>query len=159
MNWMENQEIWILFLFGWSILQNQNDYTEDNPLLLLPDPDLFQMWNQWAKSPFTPSGSINSAMMSAILFSLNTMESLANGLQLNSGVIQLRSMRTVLLASSQSSHSVDADAWCKRALTCDTLEQTCVEWAECVEAEEPGDGLSEIIQWIIPLIPVQDVYR
>ena len=46
----------------------------------------------------------NSAMMLAILFSLKSMEMLGNGLQPQSG------------ASSQSCRSVDADAWCKRAL-------------------------------------------
>ena len=51
-----------------------------------------------------------------ILFSLKTVESLENRLQTNSGATPLFSMRTVLLASSQSCRSVDADAWCKQAL-------------------------------------------
>ena len=44
-------------------------------------------------------------MTLAILLSLKSMEMLENGLQIHSG------------ASSQSCHSVDADAWCKRALS------------------------------------------
>ena len=46
----------------------------------------------------------HSTMMLAILFSLKSMETLENGLQTHSG------------ASLQSCCSVDADAWCKRAL-------------------------------------------
>ena len=62
----------------------------------------------------------NSAMKLAILFSLKTMESLKNGLQPNSGVTPLFSMRTVSLASSQSCCCIDADAGCKQALNfCD----------------------------------------
>ena len=56
-------------------------------------------------------------MMLAILFSLKTMESLQNGLQPHSGATPLFSIRTVLLASSQSFHNTDADAWCKWELT------------------------------------------
>ena len=55
-------------------------------------------------------------MILATLFSLKTMESLKNGLQPHSGATPLFFMRTVLLASSQTCHSIDADAWCKRAL-------------------------------------------
>ena len=58
----------------------------------------------------------NSAMTLLILFSLKIMELLENGLRHRSGVTPLFSMRTVLLASSRSCHSVDADAWCKQAL-------------------------------------------
>ena len=43
-------------------------------------------------------------MTLAILFSLKTMETLENGLQTHSEV------------SSQSCYSIDAEAWCKRAL-------------------------------------------
>ena len=59
----------------------------------------------------------NAAMTLAILFSLKTMESLENGLQSKSGATPLFSMRTESQASSQSCHSVDADAWYKRTLT------------------------------------------
>ena len=58
----------------------------------------------------------NSAMTLAILFSLKSMESLENRLQPHSGVTPLFSMRTESQESSQSCCSVDADAWCKRAL-------------------------------------------
>ena len=61
-----------------------------------------------------------SAMTLVILFSLQTMESLERGLQPQSGATQLFSMKTILLASSQSCCSVDADAWCKRALNIST---------------------------------------
>ena len=47
---------------------------------------------------------------------LKTMELLENRLQPDSGVTPLFSMRTVSLALSQSCSSIDADAWCKRAL-------------------------------------------
>ena len=57
----------------------------------------------------------NSVMMLVILFSLKTMGSLENELQLHSGVTPLISMRTESLASSQSCCSIDTDAWCKRA--------------------------------------------
>ena len=78
-----------------------------------------------SKDPFTPKRQRqrcdNSLMMLAILFSLKTMESLANILQPHSGATPLFSMRTELQASSQSCRSVDADAWCKRALN-DVME-------------------------------------
>ena len=45
------------------------------------------------------------------------MEILENGLQTHSGATPLFSIRTELLATSQSCCSVDADAWCKRAPT------------------------------------------
>ena len=51
----------------------------------------------------------NAVMTLAILLSLNTMESLQNGLQSYSGVTQLFSMRAVSIALP----SVDADAWYK----------------------------------------------
>ena len=47
----------------------------------------------------------HSAMMLAILFSLQTMETLENGFQILSE------------ASSQSCRSVEADVWCKRTIT------------------------------------------
>ena len=40
-----------------------------------------------------------------------------NGLQCHSGAAPLFLMKTVLLASLQSCHSIDADVWCKWALT------------------------------------------
>ena len=52
----------------------------------------------------------NSATTLVILISLKTMELIKNGLQPHSGVTPLFSMTTVLLASSQSCRSVDADA-------------------------------------------------
>ena len=55
-------------------------------------------------------------MTLAILFSLKMMESLENGLQPQSGVIPLFLITTELLASPQSCHNIEADAWCKRAL-------------------------------------------
>ena len=58
----------------------------------------------------------NSVMMLVILFSLKSVESLENRLQPRSGATSLFSMRTESLASSLSCCSVDADAWCKRAL-------------------------------------------
>ena len=45
------------------------------------------------------------------------MEMLENGFQSDSGATALISMKTELLAPSQSCCSVDADAWCKRAPT------------------------------------------
>ena len=68
------------------------------------------------KGVFIPSISVNTAMTLAILFSLKTMESLQNGFATHFQVTPLISMRTESLASSQSGRSVDADAWCKRAL-------------------------------------------
>ena len=59
----------------------------------------------------------NTAMTLAILFSLKSVELLENGLQTYSGVTPLFSMRTESQVSSQSCHSIDADAWCKWALT------------------------------------------
>ena len=60
-------------------------------------------------------------MMPAIPFSLKTIESLQNGVTTYFQVTPLITMRTKLQASSQSCRSVDADAWCKWALTmCDT---------------------------------------
>ena len=47
---------------------------------------------------------------------IETKELPENGLQLQSGVTPLFSMRTVLLVSLQSCHNIDADAWCKQAL-------------------------------------------
>ena len=46
----------------------------------------------------------------------NSAMTLHNGFATNFQVSPLFSMRTVLLASSQSGRSFDADAWCKRAL-------------------------------------------
>ena len=60
--------------------------------------------------------SDNFVMMLAILFSVKTIESLENGYQPYSGATPMFSMRTELLASSQSCGSIDADALCKRAL-------------------------------------------
>ena len=57
----------------------------------------------------------NSAMTLAMLFSLKTMESLENGLQPHSEATPLFSMRAVSPVSSQSFHSIDFEAWCKRA--------------------------------------------
>ena len=54
--------------------------------------------------------------MIAILFSLKTMESLQIGVTTHFWATPSFSMKTVLLASLQSYRSVDADAWCKRAL-------------------------------------------
>ena len=62
------------------------------------------------KDPFTP---MRLAMALVILFSLKTMVSLENGLQLHSDATPLFSMGTESLASSQSSN---ADDWCKWAL-------------------------------------------
>ena len=52
-------------------------------------------------------------MMVAILFSLKSVKSLENRLQPHSGATPLFSMRT----ESQALSSIDADAWCKWALT------------------------------------------
>ena len=72
--------------------------------------------NEISKGPFTPSVSVNAAVMLAILFSLKTMESLQNGFAAHFQATPLFSMRTKLQASLQSSRSVDADTWCKRTL-------------------------------------------
>ena len=56
----------------------------------------------------------NSVMTLAILFSLKTIEPLQNGVATHFQVTSLFSMRTELQASSQSCHSIDADAWYKR---------------------------------------------
>ena len=69
------------------------------------------------KGLFTPSVSINPAMTLAIMFLLKTIKSLENGLQPHSGVTPLFSMRIESLTSLQSCCSIDADAWCKHALT------------------------------------------
>ena len=53
--------------------------------------------------------------MLVILFSLKTMESLENGFQPHSGVTPLFSIQ--LPASLRSYRSIDANTWCKRALT------------------------------------------
>ena len=55
-------------------------------------------------------------MMLAILFSLKKMESLQNRVATHFQTTSLFSMRTVSIVLSQSSGSVNADAWCKRAL-------------------------------------------
>ena len=60
--------------------------------------------------------NIISAMMLAILFSLKTMESIQNGIANHFQATPLFSMKTVMLASLQSCHNVDADAWCKLGL-------------------------------------------
>ena len=71
---------------------------------------------QLCKGTFTPSVSVNAAMMLAILLSFKTVESLHNGVATHFQVTPLFSMRTELLALSQSCSSVDANVWCKRAL-------------------------------------------
>ena len=53
----------------------------------------------------------------AILFSLKTIESLKNRVATHFQATPLFSMRIILLASSQSCRSVDADAWCKWTLS------------------------------------------
>ena len=78
--------------------------------------ECYILLNVSTKGPFIPSVSVNAAMMLAILSSLKTVESLENGLQTHSGAIPLISRRRESQASSQSCRSVDADAWCKRAL-------------------------------------------
>ena len=55
-------------------------------------------------------------MTLATLLSLKTMELPQIGVAIHFQAAQLFSMRTVLLASSQSCRSVDADFWCKRTL-------------------------------------------
>ena len=50
-----------------------------------------------------------SVMTLALLFLLKTMETLENGLRLQSGVTPLFSTRTELLTSSQRCRSIDAD--------------------------------------------------
>ena len=57
----------------------------------------------------------NSAMMLVILFSLKTIESLQIEVATQFQVTPLISIGTILLASPQSSHSFDTDAWCRRA--------------------------------------------
>ena len=59
----------------------------------------------------------NSAMMLVIRFSLQTMESLQNGVATHFQATSLFSMRTESLASSQSCRSIDSDAWYKWTLT------------------------------------------
>ena len=68
------------------------------------------------KGPFTPRVSDNSAMRLVIPFLLKTMESLENGLQPQSGLTPLFSMRTESPVSWQSCPSIDGDGWYKRAL-------------------------------------------
>ena len=58
----------------------------------------------------------NSTMKLVILFSLETMELLQNGVTTHFRVAPLFSKRTVSLALSQSCCSVDTEAWCKRVL-------------------------------------------
>ena len=71
----------------------------------------------------------NSAKTLAILFSSKTTVSPENGLQSQSGVTPLFSMRTESPASSQSCRSVDTDAWCGWPLivsgTFDLFDVTC----------------------------------
>ena len=59
----------------------------------------------------------NSAMTLTILFSLKSVELLENRLQSHSEATPLFSMRTESQALSLNCRSVDADAWCKWALT------------------------------------------
>ena len=58
----------------------------------------------------------NSAMTLAILFSLKTMKLLQNRVVTYCQATPLFSMRILLLASSQSYLSIDAEAWCKQTL-------------------------------------------
>ena len=55
----------------------------------------------------------NSAITLAILFSLKTMESLQIGVAIHFQATLFFSMRSEMLASSQSCHSIDADTWYK----------------------------------------------
>ena len=99
-----NKEVWVIFLL-----------------------DESGNWLHFCRYRWTALGSVytkhqrqrcnNSAMTLAILFPLKTMDLLENGLQPQSGVTPLFSMKMVSLVSSQSSRSIDADTWCKRALT------------------------------------------
>ena len=74
-------------------------------------------------------------MTLAILFSLKSMELLENRLQPHSGATPLISMGTESQASSQSCHSVDADAWCKWALKV-CLHVTLMLYSHWVEQEQ-----------------------
>ena len=68
---------------------------------------------QWRH--FTTSRDSNVDVTSTTSF-LKTVESLQNGVATYFQATPLFSMRTELLVSSQSCHSADSDAWCKRAL-------------------------------------------
>ena len=56
-------------------------------------------------------------MTLAILFSLQTMQSLKNGVATHFQATAFFSVRTESLASSQICRSTDDEAWCKRDLT------------------------------------------
>ena len=56
-------------------------------------------------------------MTLVILFSLQTMQSLKNGVATHSQATPFFSVRTESLASSQICRSTDDEAWCKRDLT------------------------------------------
>ena len=87
-----------------------------NPRVTFWDATIFQCIEGHVYTKQQHQHCDNSEMMLAILFSLKSMESFENGLQLHFGVILLFSMRTESLASLQSCCSVDADTWCKRTL-------------------------------------------
>ena len=69
---------------------------------------------QHTKVPFTPNGNVTAAMMLVILIENNGVAQ--NGVVTHFRMTSLFSVRTVLLASSQSCRSIDTDAWCKWAL-------------------------------------------
>ena len=74
-------------------------------------------------------------MMLETLFSLKTMESLENEFQPHSGVIPSFSIRTELVASSQSCRCVDDDTWCKQAVS-GLSEQNCTIFLVSEEIHE-----------------------
>ena len=96
-------------------------------------------------------------MMLTRLFSLKTMESLENGLQLHSGATPLFSMRTILLASSQSCRSIHTDAWCKGALNVNTI--TCCHRPQFLTFDPNANADVTCEQGFIPWLLQNDATR
>ena len=78
------------------------------------------------------------------------MESLQNGVATYFQVTPLISMRTKSPASWQSCHSVDADAWCKRALTYSFIPLACTVHAKRCTAQ-PRAIHKQLFHFCIPL--------
>ena len=89
-------------------------------------------------------------MMLVILFSLKTMGSLENELQVHSGVTPLFSMRTEMPALLQSCHSMDTNTWCKRAHILESCVTTSLHSKTGLQSAYHGiETLKGIKEWIL----------